>query len=78
MEICRNNTWGTVCHNGWQNVDAKVVCRQLGFSVSGNTYICIIELGQVRSGVEASTPPTPLDRTLAMEPLYSRRFGTCP
>lgn len=37
VEICTNNIWGTVCDNGWGNTDAKVVCRQLGFSASGNS-----------------------------------------
>ena len=35
VEICRGNRWGTVCDNGWQRADAKVVCRQLGFSSAG-------------------------------------------
>ena len=37
MEICRNNSWGTICDDGWDNTDARVVCRQLGLSVAG-TY----------------------------------------
>ena len=37
VEICNNNTWGTICQDRWwqRSNNAKVICRQLGHSPDG-------------------------------------------
>ena len=33
--ICKNGVWGYVCRDSWTHEDARVVCRELGFSPQG-------------------------------------------
>ncbi len=30
VDLCWNGVWGSVCDNGWDHLDAQVVCRQVG------------------------------------------------
>ena len=32
VEVCVNNSWGTVCDKQWSPAHTKVVCRYLGFN----------------------------------------------
>ena len=36
IEMFYNNKWGTICDNGWDINDTKVVCRQLGYNNASN------------------------------------------
>ena len=35
IEICDNGIWDTVCDDNFDNVDASVICKQLGFPHQG-------------------------------------------
>ena len=36
VEFCKSSRWGLVCQDHWDSNDATVVCRQLGYNVTGN------------------------------------------
>lgn len=39
LEVCNGSQWQSVCDYEWDNADATVVCRQLGYSTLGNDFI---------------------------------------
>ena len=41
VEVCINEAWGSICSNGWDDKDADIVCKQLGFLPIGQ-YIPLL------------------------------------
>ena len=32
VEVCYNGVWGTICDSNWGQIDAYIVCRQMGYN----------------------------------------------
>ncbi len=39
VEVCMNNIWGSVCSDFWNDVNARVACRQLGLPSTGTFMV---------------------------------------
>ena len=48
VEVCFNETWGTVCDYinqwDWNTSEADIVCKQLGYAAAGKKVFIIISV----------------------------------
>ena len=54
MEVNYNGEWGTVRNDGWNDTDAGVVCRQLGFGSSGTAIGLLSSQRSILSDVQCT------------------------
>ena len=38
LEVYYNGRWGSVCYSGWDELDANIVCKQLGYKHAEISY----------------------------------------
>lgn len=56
VELCRAGVWGTICDTDWDEDEATVVCRQLGFQETGKALLnCGIFWLTVSSRIDTDT-----------------------
>ncbi|GIM06536.1 hypothetical protein Vretimale_10831 [Volvox reticuliferus] len=49
LSVCLNGTWGSICDDQWDDLDASSACRQLGFT--GGTALSGAQTGTSPSGM---------------------------
>jgi deleted-in-malignant-brain-tumors protein 1 len=57
IEVCVNRTWGSVCGQGWSDLNAAVACRQAGHSSNGmhaeicSSGVCIVMVNNMAGAI---------------------------
>ena len=48
VEVCQDGKWKTVCNQGWDDREARVVCRQLGFAEDTRGELLITNIARAQ------------------------------
>ena len=77
VEICFNNTYGSVCHDLWGEADAQVVCKQLGFNDSGASALANAYYNSSSGPIYLDNVQCEGNETSLIECDYDRNVNDC-
>ncbi len=43
VEVCKDNVWGTICDEGWDDLAATVACRAFRFDWGESCALCVFD-----------------------------------